>query len=47
LKANWASPADVKTAFAKASILKDGHALKANWASPADVKTAFAKASIL
>jgi len=24
LKANWASPADVKTAFAKASILKDG-----------------------
>lgn len=24
LKANWASPADVKTTFAKASILKDG-----------------------
>ena len=24
LKANWASPADVKAAFAKASILKDG-----------------------
>jgi mRNA interferase HigB len=24
LKANWASLADVKTAFAKASILKDG-----------------------